>query len=936
MYDFWAKTGKNGDWLSLDRHLDDVAAVAGQLWDLALTSRQRAWISMSCRVDQATMRVWWLFLAGIHDVGKASPGFQGLVPDLAARVVPPTLTMGQAAGKPIRHDQVSGAILVHQWGPAWAPEVIPSTWQSLAAVISGHHGVMRSRRALRAARSGVLEAFPEWESHQRARLDDRAERLGLRADLVPRPATSAVVLALAGLLTVADWVGSDQERFPATVAPGRRDSAVLARAAVSSAMWAAPLVAANRDFGDLFTAAGDGPAAAEPRVPRASQRAAIDALADRDEPSLLLVEDRTGSGKTEAALWAAYRGLENGARGIYVGMPTRATANQLHQRTERFLARVLDGGDARARLLHSGMEATDPATADGPRPADVGADERVRQETEARAWFVDRRRGLLERFAVGTIDQALLAVLSARHFAVRLWGLQGKVVILDEVHAYDTYMATLLDRTIEWLAALDCPVVLLSATLPSDRRADLVAAYRRGRSATQERRPGQRVRIAPEVIVDAPYPRITVADEEGVEVIAVDDPREPRTFAVGRLDVPEQDDGAVVADHVADAVADGGCIAVVCNTVALAQRRFAAIEQRLRGCDAEVLLLHARLRPAEREPLERRLMAMLGPGARSGCGRPARLVVVATQVIEQSLDVDFDVMISDVAPIDLMIQRAGRVHRHARQEDDGNSQRPAAHHVPRLTVLDTPGHAITRAYVRGVDRVYAAPVLHRTRHLLDGLDGITEPDDLDRLIGTVYPERPGDEGLGVSRDEVEALARADERFRSDMELRRREADRHLIADPGAADPPWEHEDAPLADAEAPGATARNAAATRWITEPTVGVVVLAPDELADAEVAADDSVARELLQRAVSLRTRQLGVELDATRREPGLGVDWQPPSWRRHALLRHHLLVRVGSSGHALPPGHAPDLAALPVHWTPLDGVTILRPNEEPTCAST
>lgn len=939
MDDFWAKTGKGDEWLSLDRHLDDVAAVADRIWAVALTPRQRAWFASSCRVDEATMRAWWVFLAGIHDVGKASPAFQGLVPDLAARVVAPELPIGSIVGGAVRHDQVSGAILVHSWGNAWAPDVVPATWQSLAAVISGHHGVLRSKRELSDASFRALEPFPGWTPHQRALLDARAERLRLRPDRVPTPTSSSVVLALAGLITVSDWIGSDQERFPVTATAERAESTTLAVSAVTSAAWAAPRVTPGQEFGDLFVVARHDPDSV-PCTPRASQRAVIDALDGRNDPCLVLVEDRTGSGKTEAALWAAYRGLENGARGVYIGMPTRATANQLHQRTERFLARALVDDAARVRLLHSGVEASDPAVGEVPMPSAVAvqgddAEAAAREETDARAWFLDRRRGLLERFGVGTIDQALLAVLTARHFTVRLWGLQGKVVIADEVHAYDAYMSALLDRAVEWLAALDCPVVLLSATLPPNRRAELVTAYRRGRLAARERKRGRRVRLDAVTFEDAPYPRLTIAGDDGVEVIAVDDPRDPRTFAVDRLDVPEEDAGALVADRVVEAVAEGGCVAVVCNTVALAQRRFAAIRRRV-DADTEVLLLHAKLRPAEREPLEQRLMAMLGPMARLGAGRPERLVVVATQVVEQSLDVDFDLMWSDIAPIDLLIQRAGRIHRHVRRDGHGASERPGEHLVPRLIVLDTAGRSIARPYVRGNDRVYAPPVLHRTRRLLESCERITEPDDLDRMIAAVYPAKPEDEALGLTAEDAAALTLADQQLKSEARKRDDEAKRNLIADPGAVDPPWEQAEAPLADAEDPGATVRNAAATRWITEPTIGVVVLGAEELQWIEEAPSDADARELLRRAVSLRVHQLGIRIDRRRREPGLGLDWQPAAWGRHPLLRHHLLVRTDEQGQALPPDGMPGCPALPLHWTPIDGVMIQRRSKERACAST
>lgn len=924
MTEFWAKTGEGDAWLSLDRHLDDVAAVAERLWDVGLTARQRAWVSAACGVDEPTTRAWWTFLAGIHDVGKASPAFQGLVPGLARRVLPPGLSLPARPGKPPRHDAVSGAILVG-WGQGWAPQVPEREWLVIAATIAGHHGVLRSRRTLREARRQVLRPAPEWAPLQHAILDARASRLGLSPDAVPRLTNRAAVLALAGLLTVSDWVGSGQRLFPVTVEDDRAPSAAIARMAVHPDTWAAPRAPAQRTFTDLF-AGPDG----RPRAPRASQQAVIEALDERGEPSLLIVEDRTGSGKTEAALWVAYRGLQNGSRGLYVGMPTRATANQLHGRTEAFLRRALDDGQTRTRLLHSGIEAADAASDDvAPATSENDGDDGRREAVDAWAWFVDRRRGLLERYGVGTIDQALLAVLTARHFTVRLWGLQGKVVIFDEVHAYDAYTGALLERAIEWLAALDCPIVLLSATLPPRRRGKLVAAYRRGRAAVRGDRHDSPDVTDAAPLPAVPYPRLTVAHEDGAEVIAVDDPRPSRAVSLDRLTIDEQDDGAAIADRVAAEIDDGGCVAVVCNTVGLAQRRYAALRERL-GDDVEILLVHARLRPVEREPLEARLLAALGAGASRGDGRPERLVVVATQVIEQSLDVDFDVAFTDIAPIDLLVQRAGRVHRHPRVDGQGRSTRPARHAAPRLVVLDTAGMAITRPYARGIDHVYVAAVLHRTRHLLVSRQTITEPDDLDGMIRAVYEQTPelGDE-------DAVALRQADERLASDLRARRADAKWSLVPAPDAEDPPWEHEQPPLADADAPGATARNAAATRWITEPTVGVIVLGPDELRDAWIAPSPDDARALLRRAVTLRADPLGVKLGSPGRGAGSGLPGQPPGWREHPLLRHHLLVRTDADGWAQPPDHDPDAGALPLRWTPIGGATIQRPTKEPTCAS-
>jgi CRISPR-associated endonuclease/helicase Cas3 len=237
--------------------------------------------------------------------------------------------------------------------------------------------------------------------------------------------------------------------------------------------------------------------------------------------------------------------------------------------------------------------------------------------------------------------------------------------VVDEVHAYDTYTGLLLARLVSWLAALDCTVVLLSATLPASRREGLVVT---------DDRPGRKIIL------------------EGCDV--VDDPER----VVCRAPYEAQ---------------RGGCVAVVCNTVAAAQARYRALRA-VAEPHVELVLLHARLRPLERERIERRLLESLGPPADSHPAARASLIVVATQVIEQSLDLDSDVMLSDLTAVDLAIQRAGRVHRHT------GRQRPELHQTPRLILLDTPSNAVDRARPRAADAVCVPAILARTRVALRG------------------------------------------------------------------------------------------------------------------------------------------------------------------------------------------------------------------------
>jgi CRISPR-associated endonuclease/helicase Cas3 len=290
--------------------------------------------------------------------------------------------------------------------------------------------------------------------------------------------------------------------------------------------------------------------------------------------------------------------------------------------------------------------------------ARVYDDEKRPSAVVAEEWFAaNKKHGLLAPYGVGTIDQALLAVLQTKHVFVRLFGLAGKCVILDEVHAYDAYMTTLMERLLRWLAALDCPVVLLSATLPRDKRLKLLRAYAGDDLPEAE---------------DVSYPRLTsVAVGRPPEVRHLQaDPDRARTIKPGWMD-----EGNLV-ETLRQALADGGCAAVIRNTVGLAQNTYLQLRDALKAHGIDVELFHARFPFGRRREIEDAVLKRFGKNG--GPAERNQRVLVATQVVEQSLDLDFDVMISDVAPVDLVLQRAGRLHRHTR------GQRPRGVNEPRL------------------------------------------------------------------------------------------------------------------------------------------------------------------------------------------------------------------------------------------------------------
>lgn len=832
---FFGKTGAGGAALPLERHLADAAAVAERLFDVALTPVQQQWLAEALGVDVATAREVVAFLAYAHDIGKLSPQFQYGV---LSRDPLPSLP-GITTPRRTRHDKIGQVVLTDY---LQAHGVSHRVTKALAATIGGHHSVPTP---LEKDDRHEADCHRAWAPPRTAMLDAGRPNVDLASLCDPG---EVVVLALAGLVSVADWIASDAGRFPVTIGE-RLDSRELAASAIPVAAWAPRPAPVDASFAGLFD-----------RAPWAAQRAMVDVLDDVELPALVILEDRTGSGKTESALWAALRGLQQGARGLYVALPTRATADQAHARVSKFVARMWDDA-VDVRLLHGGVHA-DPRD---PRPSDVGEDDDALGA--AREWFAGARRGLLAPYGVGTVDQVLLAVLRERFYPVRFWGASGKVVVIDEVHSYDAYTDVLLNVLVTWLAALRCTVVLLSATLPSARRAALSKAYRSGLGLASDD-------TTPPGIG---YPRLTVASRDVDRTLAIDDDRPGRRVRLEAL--PTAEDVGAVADRALAEVVDGGCLAVVCNTVDAAQQRFRALAER--APEVPLVLLHARIRPLEREPVERRLVQELGPDG----ARPDRLIVVSTQIIEQSLDLDFDAMLTDLAPIDLLIQRAGRVHRHA------GRTRPERHATPRLMILDTPGDELPR----GTRTVYANAVLVRTRVVLRDRDWIEEPADLDELVESVYGEEPP---VQATEQERVRILELDQEDRREAAKRGGWAKEGSIGAFGGDEPVWADTRGPIGDAEQPGASPRGSAVTRWSERLSLSVVVLTPPE------AARRLEPVELVRRAVAISDPRIVQALLAD-----LSTVYRPPEWRHHGALRHHVRIVAGE---------------LAIEWDPVLGVCL------------
>ena len=717
----------------------------------------------------------------------------------------------------------------------------------------------------------ILGYGTQWDTARRALLTMLAEVFGVASVCVPHPPTGPdthwPMMVLAGLTSVADWIGSNRDYFehePAVTDIHAYTSLAekRARAALTELGWLEwkPCQCPARSFTGLFPYI---------KEPRPLQQAVINAAESLNGPALVLLEAPMGEGKTEAALYLADRWTYTlDQQGVYVALPTMATSNQMFGRVLQFLKLRYPGQRINTQLLHSMAMLTEEFEEplrkaeqwrQGFRPTGVQEDD-ASGEVVAEAWFAqNKKQAMLAPFGVGTIDQALLSVLQVRHVFVRLFGLAGKTVILDEVHAYDTYMTTLLERMLEWLHALGCSVVLLSATLPAERRKALIRAWV-GDDPAEDR---------------TKYPRLTVAtgDAESRSITFDTDPE--RRMAV-QLDWVDNNS---LADRLRPVLAHGGCVAVIRNTVGEAQKTYQLLKNQLglRHPD-EIDLFHARFPFEDRQRIENRVLSRFGRRD-DGVERPSRAVLVATQVIEQSLDLDFDLMVSDIAPIDLILQRAGRLHRHCRPH------RPIQQ--PALWLLRPERFDGVPQFGRANEFVYELHILLRSYLVLRDRPRIEIPDDIDALVEAVYSG--DDESISPNQEWRDALKLSLQDADRSRTAEQQKACMVVIDSPDFKDDILDSFNRQLEEDD-PNSHPAIRAATR-LTNPSIQLVFLPKGagwtNIANSQKRPSLDQARKLLGRSVSL---QHPAVVDHFTQQP------LPPGWDNSSLLRYHRLAELGT----------------------------------------
>jgi CRISPR-associated endonuclease/helicase Cas3 len=725
----------------LAHHSLDVAAVGTEA--LRRLPALRSLFASKLGLPEPLIEAWIGFWLALHDLGKFAESFQSQCPDVfeALRGRPPN----PAKPYTLRHDSL-GMLF---WKDVLRERLIDQAWfgsnsEDLADGLDwwaraccGHHGQPPTEG-------------DHWRQHFDAQTDRQAALAfadAMRAQFISAELAAAIArqdphifLAasaqlswwLAGLAVLADWLGSNTLYFPYQdhIQPlpdyWRLAKGQAAQALAASGVLPTPS-AGSMAFGALFP---------HIRTPSPLQQwAACTPL--RSGPQIHLLEDVTGAGKTEAALMLTHRLLASGcADGFFIALPTMATANAMYSRIAESYARLF--ADPTSLVLAHGQRRLVDEFAASVLPA-TPAEHDARQlddtaSARCSAWLADHnKRALLSPAGVGTIDQVLLAVLHSKHQSLRLLGLVRKVLVIDEVHACDTYMQGVLEALLAFHARAGGSAVLLSATLPQRMKQGLLAAFASGLSL--------RVPVASE----AGYPLVTSWSADPAEPLA-QQVMATRPDVHRSVHVHNSSDENEVVTAITQALAAGQCVCWVRNTVADALTAFEHFAAQLPA--DHLLLFHARFALRDRLNMEEQVLARFGKHS-SAAQRAGRLLI-ATQVVEQSLDVDFDLLVSDLAPVDRLIQRAGRLRRHRRAPDGTpltDPGMPDQRGDPWLWVLTPPWTETPDArWFKAAFPKAAAVYAHHGQNWLtaralrgaDGLGSFTMPDDARQLIEGVF------------------------------------------------------------------------------------------------------------------------------------------------------------------------------------------------------
>ena len=749
-YQYWGKCqqgDQSDNYHLLAYHNLDVAACGYHIVKNDYFNSAELFEQIGFSSDETeTAALWFAYFLAWHDIGKFANGFQQLFKHNNPNLVAPD----PAKSYLTRHDslghwlwknyliQESEIQLEHY---NYNIDQIYNIW---LLIMTGHHG----KPPILDAKGNL--AFNSQDKHASLDYIKAINKLFIVDNRLAgyhtsffdkkfRKILSKLSWLIAAITVISDWLGSNEHFFP-FCSKSMELSEYWANYALANAEKAVATLPKRSSITPFNGIKNLFPFIEKPTP---LQQQALSCQLTNIGPELFIMEDVTGAGKTEASMILAHRLMAAGkAHGIYIGMPTQATANGIYQRTAKVYGQLYQADSHPSLVLAHGASYMNPTFTQTIINLDNISQQKYLNNdnsasSECNEWFVDtRKKSLLAEVGVGTLDQALMAVMPFKHQSLRLLGLRHKLLILDEVHAYDSYMVKLLESLLHYHASQGGSAIILTATLPFFLREKLLNAFYSGLTSTP----------SPLTLnTDLPFPLFTQLNQKNLVEQAI----ETRDEVKRQVNINWINNISSGIEKIKSAIEQGKIICWIKNSVADAISLYQQIKQNLHLDSKQILLFHSRFAYCDRLTIEQKTIEWAGKTSNNTI-RSAK-IIIATQVIEQSLDLDFDEMISDIAPIDLLIQRAGRLQRHVRDKH-GNIKSATHQNQPRdernppiLTVFaptwqDDPSEDwLDNPEFRNTKYVYANHAyLWFTQRVLRERGVITMPEEARLLIEAVY------------------------------------------------------------------------------------------------------------------------------------------------------------------------------------------------------
>lgn len=691
-------------WLPVWMHCMDVAGIMEKLAEEWLSISIYEQLQVACGGNLSKV---CRFIGLAHDIGKITQAFQLRISYSLPSLRDDLLNHGFELVSYLSNEKESlhalaGECILHEFG-------VPS---SIACIIGSHHGKPTTNPYHNMEYQsenyyGMSKNYDQWSSVWRAYFDWSLQESGYNSVFDLPELNVQYQILLTGLLEAADWMASNTRYFrligvssygDVDMYPYRIENAWEILGLPNRVNWSGGMT--DADFYNEFHF-----------HPNEIQQMMYETISNAITSGLYILEAPMGCGKTEAALAATDVFIGNQmAGGVFFGLPTQATANGIFPRLLDW-AKLISIFDKHTIRLAHGMTAFNDSYMSvfhGTANVDFDSDDNIL----VHPWFEGNKQALLADFTIGTVDQVLFGALQQKHFMMRHLGLAGKVIIIDECHAYDAYMLEFLNTILQWLGKYQVPVILLSATLPYNRRKVFVESYL-----------GQKDLLSDVVNWDVSngYPLLTYTDNGCVFQKTID----CKSIVEKQVQITSMIESDMV-NILKQKLAFGGCATVIVNTVAYAE--YLACSLKCAFPNFRIILMHSGFIASDRVRIENCILELLGKEKNGESKAAVRngVILVGTQVLEQSLDYDTDFMISELCPMDLLLQRMGRLHRHKRDYRPDNLKQP------EFSVL-VPENDKAK---KGTEYIYTKWLLHKTQEFLP--DKVVLPNDISELVQSVY------------------------------------------------------------------------------------------------------------------------------------------------------------------------------------------------------